>query len=524
MRADWQGGSPRPQPLAWEHANGSIRATTAGLPIAGNPTTVRNLSAYDASAADGDPSDRHPRSRSRGKLHRREALSSPNKRRRTSHTPVWRASSSSSESEDTESRGTPPPEESGDSRNVDSTMRPLDPSDSLTVSDGSSAHRTGPSTSVDSAPSTSDKDTRFWPSSLRDQEGEHPESLSSVEEERDDSFSSVIDLIGSYHSLEKPASASPTRGLSTLSHALGLHAESSPDLHLPPSRLVEALVDKVNATFDKFVDEQTSRAFIPWPIKRQRGYYRTSKPLFAAPYTVPPGLSSLTLDKASEPKKQPVVIPHNLVSSFETALAGVSEVVSWLDWWLATLSKFGEALPKETRSNFQRKMVSGARSLEFLGSQTTPVLANLVLLRRDSLLSDVRSTVPAEELSRLRHAPLPPSSALFPPTLLDMALSKTRAASNDALVHKALHPPRIPKCQPQQQSRASSASAAPADRSGVSSFVPRQQQAQRGNASAASSSGGNRNRPRKGKKPFCHSSGRPGNARGGGKGSGKRQN
>ena len=253
--AAWQGGSPRPQPLAWEHANGSSHATTAGFPFAGNPTTVRNPSAYDMSAADGSPSDRHPRSRSRGKRHRREALSSPDKRRRTSHTPVWRPSSSSSESEDTESRDTPPPEESGDSRNMDSTMRPLDPSDSLTISDGSSAHRTGPSTSVDSSPSTSDKDARFWPSSPRDQEGEHPESLSSVEEERDDSFSLVINLRRSYHSLEKPASAAPAQGLSTLSHALGLHAESSPDLHLPPSRLVEALVDKVNSTFDKFVDE-----------------------------------------------------------------------------------------------------------------------------------------------------------------------------------------------------------------------------------------------------------------------------
>ena len=43
-------GSPRPQPLAWEDANGSSRATTAGLPIAGNPTTVRNPSAYNSSA------------------------------------------------------------------------------------------------------------------------------------------------------------------------------------------------------------------------------------------------------------------------------------------------------------------------------------------------------------------------------------------------------------------------------------------------------------------------------------------
>ena len=281
-------------------------------------------------------------------------------------------------------------------------------------------------------------------------------------------------------------------------------------------------MDKVNSTFDRFVEEQTPNAFMPWTMKRQRRYYQTSKPLFAGPYAVPPGLVSLTLDKASEPKKRPVVIPHTLVSSFETALSGVGEVISWLDWWLSTLSKFGESLPDEARSNFQRLMVSGAKSLEFLGSQTTPVLASLVLLRRDSLLSDVRSTVPAEELSRLRHAPLPPSSALFPPTLLDTALSKTRAASNDTLVHKALHPPRILKRQPQGQNRSSPAAATPADRSGVSHLVPRQRQASRGNSSTTSSSGGNHSKPRKGKKPFRHSSGRPGNARSGGKGSGKR--
>ena len=62
-------------------------------------------------------------------------------------------------------------------------------------------------------------------------------------------------------------------------------------------------MDKVNSTFDKFVEEQTPSAFIPWPMKHQRRYYRTSKPLFAGPYAVPPGLGSLTVDKASEPKK-----------------------------------------------------------------------------------------------------------------------------------------------------------------------------------------------------------------------------
>ena len=152
----------------------------------------------------------------------------------------------------------------------------------------------------------------------------------------------------------------PSRGLTTLAQTLGLQAEAFLALHLPSSCLVEALVDKVNSTFDRFVGEQTPNALMPWPIKRQRRYYRTSKPLFAVPYAVPPGLVSLTLDKASEPKKPPVVIPHTLVSSCETALSGVGEVISWLDWWISTLSKFGESLPEEVRSNFQRLMVSGA--------------------------------------------------------------------------------------------------------------------------------------------------------------------
>ena len=406
---------------------------------------------------------------------------------------------------------------SSESLNVDSTMRPLDILDSLTVSDGSSVPRAKPPTPVEPAPSTSEKEARFWPSSPRDREGEHPESFSSVEEERDDSFTSVIDLIRRYHNLEKPAGVAPSRGLTTLAQTLGLQAEASLALHLPPSRLVEALVDKVNSTFDKFIEEQTPNVFMPWRMKRQRRYYRTSKPLFAGPYAVPPGLVSLTLDKASEPKNTPH--PHLFIRDGIVWRAGghlLARLVA-----LHSVQVRG-ILPKEARSNFQRLMVSGAKSLEFLGSQTTPVLAYLVLLRRDSLLSDVRSTVPAEELSRLRHTPLPPSSALFPPTLLDMTLSKTRAASNDALVHKRLHPPRIPKRQPQGQNRASSSAATPVDRSRVSPLVPRQRQTSRGNFSTASSSGGNPSKTRKGKKSFRHSPGQPGNTRSSGKGSGKR--
>ena len=150
-------------------------------------------------------------------------------------------------------------------------------------------------------------------------------------------------------------------------------------------------------------------------MKQQRRYYRTSEPVLSAPYAVPPGLFSLTLDKAAKPKKSPVTIPHSLVSFFETALAGVREAVSWLDWWLATISDLRDSQPEETRAEFQWLVISGSKVLEFLGSQTISALCNLTLLRRDSLLADACSSVSPEELSRLRHSPLPTSSALFPP-------------------------------------------------------------------------------------------------------------
>ena len=301
-----------------------------------------------------------------------------------------------------------------------------------------------------------------------------------------------------------------------------LQAEPTPALNLPPSPLVAALVDDVNSVLAKFVEEQTPNSFIPLPLKRQRRYYRVSEPTFPGPYAVPPGLVSLTLDKMSEPKKLPVLIPHSLVSSFETVLSGVSEATSWFDWWLSTMSTFSESLPDEARVDFVRLIVSGSKVIEFLGSQAIAALGNLVLLCRDSLLTDVRSTVPAEELSRLRHATLPTSVALFPPNLLDTALSKTRAASNDALVHKALHPLRIPRRPTQGQGRASSASTPSADRSDASPLLPLQQQALRYNPSPSSLTGGKSNKPRKGNRPFSKATGRSGSSGGKRKGSGKR--
>ena len=157
--------------------------------------------------------------------------------------------------------------------------------------------------------------------------------------------------------------------------------------------------------------------FLPVPGCR----HRTSSSSFPGPYSVPPGVTSIALEKASEARKRSVSLSASQVSSMETMLSGVCEVASWLDWWLSTCGGFREYLPDEVHADFERLILSGSRALKFLASQGSTALGNLVLSRRDSLLADIRSTIPAEEVARLRYSPLPET------------------------IQQALHPLRIPR-------------------------------------------------------------------------------
>ena len=151
-------------------------------------------------------------------------------------------------------------------------------------------------------------------------------------------------------------------------------------------------------------------------------------------------------------------------------------------------------------------MLSGSRALEFLGSQGVTALSNLVLSRQDSLLLDIKSTVPAEEVAWLRYAALSSSAGLFPTPLLESALDKIRAASNDALVQKTLHLPRILR-KSSAPVKAASSSTSSADRVGTSPVGPRSQKpAQTASSSFAPQQGWKR-KGRKGKAPFSSASG-----------------
>ena len=230
-----------------------------------------------------------------------------------------------------------------------------------------------------------------------------------VDFDRDDSFRSVLGLIRSFHGMEEPAGVPSARCKTSLASAYGLMSEVSPAFTLPASPLVRSLLDDTNLALGKFLEDQTVHGVLPVPGRRHRRYYRTSSYSFPGPYTVSPGVTSITLEKVSEAKKRSVALSASLVSSMETMLSGVCEVSSWLYWWLSTCGGFQDHLPVEVCADFERLMISGSRALEFLASQGCTTLGNLVLARRDSLLADVRSTVPVEEVACLRYSPLPDS-------------------------------------------------------------------------------------------------------------------
>ena len=343
-------------------------------------------------------------------------------------------------------------------------------------------------------------------------------AFESVDFARDDSFRAVLGPIRNFHGMEEPAGVLSARCKTSLASAYGLMSEVSPAFTLPASPLLRTLLADINLALSKFLEDQTVHGFLPVPGRRHRRYYSTSSPSFPGPYTVPPGVTSITLEKVSEAKKRSVSLSASQVSSMEIMLSGVCEVSSWLDWWLSTCGGFRDHLPIEVRADFERLMISGSRALEFLASQGCTTLGNLVLARRDSLLSDVRGTVPAEEVARLRYSSLPETASIFPHPLLDSALLRMRAAASDALVQRTLHPPRIPR-KPAATGQSGGSSTARSGQAGTSGASQAQKQSA---SSSPSGQPGQRKKKGKGKASFSSSSRGSGRSGGKGKGAGKK--
>ena len=308
-------------------------------------------SAFDAVPGSSGCQQRQETSRPSRRPRGRSPSSDPSSRRR--ERPYW---SSSESSEGARAEASPP--RAG--RAAGGT-----PSDFRSAPAGDRSPRPGPSGWT--ARSSARKERyrsgagRRSPSPSGVADDDRSSAFDTVDFDRDDSFRSVLALIRNFHGMEEPAGIPSARCKTSLASIYGLMSEASPAFHLPTSPLVRSLLDDTNLALSKFLEDHTVHGFLPVPGRRHRRYYPTSS--FPGPYSVPPGVNSITLEKASEARKRSVSLSASQVSSLETMLSGVCEVSSWLDWWLSMCGGFREYLPDEFRADFERLTLSGSRAL-----------------------------------------------------------------------------------------------------------------------------------------------------------------
>ena len=250
------------------------------------------------------------------------------------------------------------------------------------------------------------RDARAFPAAPGEGEDERAGSTEPPVLEKDAPFRQALKSIRDYHGFPTPPETTPHPDRSAMARHLGLPLDHAPALHLPASQLTKALIDDVNAHMRKFGEDQTQGAFLPIPGRRSRRFYRTSEPLFPAPYQIPPGVAPLVQESSTDVKRRSTTFSPSLSSSQEVLLSSACETASWIDLVLPACSNFGSRLPADSKPEFERMMLSVGRAVEFLASQVVTALGNHVLAKRDSLLRDPQSMVPVEALSRLRHAPL----------------------------------------------------------------------------------------------------------------------
>ena len=215
-------------------------------------------------------------------------------------------------------------------------------------------------------PSTSRDQSYAWPPTPRDFDNDRSESVASNEDEPDFSFSAVVDMIRNFHDIERPTA--PVHTATAFDQMRGLQSDRAPAFHLPMSPLLGGLIDNANSALAWLIEEQ-SNGFVPFPMKRHRRFYRTASTSLSAPYVVPPSLAPLTREKPGDHKLRPVSLPYTVLTGLESALAGIGETISWLDWWLSTVSGFSEALHLSVQANFERILSSGSKAIAFVGSQ-----------------------------------------------------------------------------------------------------------------------------------------------------------
>ena len=223
------------------------------------------------------------------------------------------------------------------------------------------------------------------PSSVAD--NDRSSAFAAVDIDRDDTFRSVLGLIRNFHNMEEPAGVPSARCKTSLASIYGLMSQTSPAFHLPTSPLMQSLLDDTNLALSKFLEDQTVHGFLPVLSRQHRRYYSTSSSSFPGPYSVPPGVTSITLEKASKSRKRSVSL-----SASQVCFLGY---VRWPPGWT------GGCLRAEVSGSIcLQKFVPTSNGLYSLDQE--PWSSWLARAARLSAISSFRDEIPSSRTSVLR--------------------------------------------------------------------------------------------------------------------------
>ena len=317
-------------------------------------------------------------------------------------------------------------------------------------------------------------------------EGPIPKDNATPEMQR--SFAEVIELIRQHNGLEEEIAAPSGVRPSTLEGFWGPSQVPKVSLGLPWSELCESVLAQVEGLVsgkDNSLKASRSTKLLPPPLSRQRYVYVPSAGAIPT-LRVDPDLvrigPGLTLEHI---RKGEVFLSQVDVASLESTAMAALQAVSWLDRWSLAVSKMAASAlgvaDSPEKAIFGRLMLSGGRTVSFLSHQIANLWGNLVLKRRDAVLSRLNKFIDTESHLELRNGPLLGSPYLFPRDRVDAAVDRRRSGESDLLVHQAVaSAPRAPRGPAAKPSGAASIPSMPARK-------PQSSKAARKGAQASSS-------------------------------------
>ena len=132
-----------------------------------------------------------------------------------------------------------------------------------------------------------------------------------------------------------------------------------------------------------------------------------------------------------------IVLYSLKAEDFEAAARSIVDVTSWMDWRTFAAKSMALWFPEEVKM-LKWLFVAGARCRLLVATTASTVWSNLVLKRRDAILTKVKGSISFESFMDLHNSPFSESTELFLKEAVEKAVEKSSRVLHDRVIQKAV--------------------------------------------------------------------------------------